>query len=149
MTDLRALLEQASTVLLVDWSHQEVPATLTRAGYTVIVHGPDGYTHCDVTATEPSDVTAGTAFPLEDGGWLVGQRLDILPAVIDIVAVYRPADEQSSIAEQAIDLGARTLWIQPGVDTSPDARGIAESAGLTVIDGADIADTVRELQISV
>lgn len=149
MKDLRELLEGAETVLLVDWSHQSVPATLTRAGYTVIAHSPEGYTHCDVVATEPVGAAPGTVFPLDDGGWLTGHRLDILPAVIDIVDVFRPADEQPAIAERAIELGARVLWVQPGVDASPEAREIAESAGLTFVDGADIAATVRELDIKV
>jgi uncharacterized protein len=48
------------------------------------------------------------------------------------VDVFRPADEAPAIAEQAIEIGARVLWLQLGI-ASADARRLAEAAGLTVV----------------
>jgi predicted CoA-binding protein len=51
---------------------------------------------------------------------------------VDLVLVFRPAEEAPAIAEQAVELGAKTLWLQDGI-VSEDARAIAETAGLTVV----------------
>ena len=144
MEQLRALLESATTIELIDWPHQDVPATLIRAGYSVIGHEPDGYKTYLVVEQEP----AGRVFPVA-GGYLTSTPLDALPDAIDIVNTFRPADEQPEIARGAIAVGARALWIQPGESTSEEARGIAEGAGLTFIDGVDIAGAVRDLDIHV
>jgi predicted CoA-binding protein len=88
-------------------------------------------------------------FPLEGGGFLTSEPLDALPEGIEIVNTYRPADEQEDIARGAIELGAGVLWVQPGESTSEQARAIAEAAGLTFVDGVDIAQAVRDLGVRV
>src|SRR6266700_973483 len=50
---------------------------------------------------------------------------------VDMVEVFRPAQEAPEIARQAIAIGAKVLWRQLGI-VSEDARRIAEAAGLTV-----------------
>ena len=144
MEHLRAALEGATTIELIDWPHQDVPATLLRAGYVVVGHEPDGYKTYLIVEDEPE----GRVFPVA-GGYLTSTPLDALPGTIDIVNTYRPADEQPDIARGAIAVGARVLWIQPGEATSEEARTIAERAGLTFVEGVDIAAAVRELGIQV
>src|SRR5262245_26928567 len=51
---------------------------------------------------------------------------------IDIVDVFRPADEAPEIAEQAVSIGAKVLWLQLGV-ISEDAAEIARAGGLDVV----------------
>ena len=51
---------------------------------------------------------------------------------VDVVNVFRPAAEAPGIAEQAVALGASTLWLQIGIE-SDEAAEIAEAAGLTVV----------------
>jgi uncharacterized protein len=53
----------------------------------------------------------------------------------DIVDVFRPSDEVPAIAEQAIRLGARCLWLQTGI-TCPEAEEHARAAGLLVMSDA-------------
>ena len=144
MEHLRALLESATTIELVDWPHQDVPATLIRAGYAVVGHEPDGYKTYVIVEQEPD----GRLFPVT-GGYLTSSPLDALPDAVDIVNTFRPADEQPEIARGAIAAGARALWIQQGESTSAEARGIVEAAGLIFIDGVDIAVAVRDLDIHV
>ena len=50
---------------------------------------------------------------------------------VDVVDVFRPAQETPEIARQAIAIGAKVLWLQVGI-VSEEARRIAEAAGLTV-----------------
>ena len=51
---------------------------------------------------------------------------------IEIVDVFRPSHEVTEIARQAIDIGARVLWMQLGVVNHEAAR-LAMEAGLEVV----------------
>lgn len=147
MATVRELLEAASIVELVDWPNQEVPATLFRAGYTVVGHEPGGF-RSYIVAPSPAEGASIRSFPLADGTHLVSYPMNALPGGIDIVNTYRPAEDQPGIARSAILLGARALWVQPGEKTSDEARRIAIDAGLIFIDGVCIAEMVRKLGIS-
>ena len=146
MADLRALLDSASIIELVDWPHQDVPATLFLAGYAVVGHEPSSFMSY-VVAAEPQDKAVGRSFPLEGGGYLLSLPIVALPEGVDIVNTYRPAEEQPDIVRAAIALGAKVFWVQPGEATSDEARQIATAAGLAFVDGVCIAETVRELGI--
>jgi predicted CoA-binding protein len=54
------------------------------------------------------------------------------PRPIEIVDVFRPAHEASAIAEQAVAVGAKVLWLQLGV-ISEEAAAIARASGLEVV----------------
>ncbi len=54
------------------------------------------------------------------------------PRPIEIVDVFRPAAEAVGLAEQAIEIGARVLWLQLGV-ISDDAAAVAKAGGLSVV----------------
>ena len=51
---------------------------------------------------------------------------------IEIVDVFRPVGEAPAIAEQAVAIGARVLWLQLGI-VSDEAADIARAAGLDVV----------------
>jgi uncharacterized protein len=56
-----------------------------------------------------------------------------IPEKVDIVDCFRKSAEIPAIAEDAIAMGARVLWMQLGVE-NPAARRMAESAGLEVVE---------------
>ena len=58
--------------------------------------------------------------------------LDALPVVPDLVDVFRRPEDCPAIAEQAVQLGAKTLWLQLGV-VSDEAADIALAGGLDVV----------------
>ncbi len=70
------------------------------------------------------------------GGELFGEHvfrsLTEIDFPVDVVEVFRPAQEAPEIARQAVAIGAKVLWLQLGI-VSEDARRIAEAAGLTVV----------------
>lgn len=55
-----------------------------------------------------------------------------LPVVPDIVDVFRRHDDLPGVAQEAIEAGAQTLWLQLG-SWNEDAAAIAEGAGLSVV----------------
>ena len=139
------ILERARSVLVVDWPSRDVPDTLARAGYAVVVHGgpgPDPY----------------SAYELRDGEVTVRQ-VGRPPQPADIIYTHRPLAELPGIVARAQDLGATAVWYQSGLaadgakdpkgcwvpaDESLQARRIVEAAGLTYIEAPYIADAVRE-----
>ena len=70
------------------------------------------------------------------GGELFGEHvfrsLGEIDVPVDVVEVFRPAQEAPDIARQAIAIGAKVLWLQLGI-VSEEARQVAEAAGLTVV----------------
>ena len=61
------------------------------------------------------------------------KRLADIPEKVDIVDCFRKASEIPAIAEEAIAMGAKVLWMQLGVENA-EARARAEKAGLEVIE---------------
>jgi predicted CoA-binding protein len=148
VTEAERILEAADIVLVVDWPSRDVPDTLVRAGFTVLVKaGP-----------EPDDYVAQD---LEDGE-IVPRRVGGPPEHVDLVYSYRPIEELPGLAEMARTMGAVALWRQSGLASdgekdpagcwvpeheSRQARGIVESAGLVYLEQPYIADAVRQLGI--
>ena len=65
-------------------------------------------------------------------GLRVYRSLQDIEKQIDMVEVFRPANELDGIAEQAIEVGAKVLWGQIGVYDDKAAK-LAEAAGLKVV----------------
>ncbi|PQQ39993.1 hypothetical protein C6H65_17645 [Photorhabdus luminescens] len=70
------------------------------------------------------------------GQTLLGQRvyaqLADIPQFIDMVDVFRNAEAAYDIAQEAIDIKAKVLWLQLGV-INEQAKVLAEEAGLEVV----------------
>ena len=56
-----------------------------------------------------------------------------IPEEIDIVDCFRKSEDIEPIAKQAIEIGARVLWMQLGVTNEKAAR-MARDAGLEVVE---------------
>ncbi len=82
------------------------------------------------------------------GGEILGEpvfrSLADIDMPVDVVDVFRPAQEGPAIAHQAIAIGAKVLWLQIGIE-SEEARQLAEAAGLTVIMNRCMGETHGQL----
>jgi predicted CoA-binding protein len=82
------------------------------------------------------------------GGQLLGEpvarSLADVHGPVDVVEVFRPAEEAPQIARDAVKVGAKVLWLQQGI-VSEEARQVAEAAGLTVVMDRCMGETHREL----
>lgn len=81
---------------------------------------------------------------------VLGQKayptLSDVPMPIDIVDVFRRAEYTPPIADEAVKVHAKALWLQQGI-TNQDAATRAESGGLTVVMDACIATVHAMLQV--
>lgn len=89
-----------------------VPAYMQRHGWRIIPVNP----HADQILGEQ-----------------VFRRLGDVPEQVGLVDVFRPPWQAADIARQAVAAGATALWLQLGI-ASPEARAIAEDAGLLYVE---------------
>src|SRR5919206_1131733 len=98
--DLRRLLNDATTIAVVGASSNPDKASygimqrLQKAGYRVIPVNPN-----------ETDVLGERSYP---------SLLDV-PERVDIVDVFRRAEDTPSIADDAVTIGAKALWLQTGI----------------------------------
>jgi len=65
------------------------------------------------------------------------ERLEDVPGKIDIVNVFRRAEEVAGVVESAIRVGAKVVWMQQGIENE-EAAEKARAAGLVVVEDACI-----------
>ncbi|PZQ62935.1 MAG: CoA-binding protein [Sphingomonas taxi] len=117
--EIRALLEETRTVALVGASDRPtrpsngVMATLQAHGYRVIPVNPQ------ITGEHVH-------------GEFVFRDLAQIGVPIDMVDIFRRSSEAGAVVDQAIAIGAKSVWMQLDVvDEAAAAR--AEAAGLKVV----------------
>jgi uncharacterized protein len=119
--ELRALLGEAHVVAVVGLSSKpdrpshDVARSLQEHGYRVIPVNP-----------RETEVLGERAYP---------SLLDIPKDVrVDVVDVFRRAEETPDVARQAVAIGAKALWLQEGI-VNDEAAGIAIDGGLDLVMG--------------
>ena len=128
-TALKSLLDSSRTVAIVGLStdpektSSTIAEILIEAGYDVIPVHP-----------KATEILGRTAYA----------TLADIPVPVDIVDVFRPAEEAEGIARQAVEIGAKTVWLQLGI-SSAQARELAEGAGLQYVEDTCIGATTQRL----
>ena len=113
---IRQLLTEARTIAVVgassspDRPSHGIMRKLLSVGYTVIPVNP-----------RETEVLGQKAYP----------TLTDVPVPVDIVDVFRRAEDTPPIAEESVRIGAKTLWLQSGI-VNDEAAAIARAGGLTV-----------------
>ena len=130
--ELRALLGQVHTIAVVGLSSKpdrpslDVAAYLQEHGYRIVPVNP-----------RETEVLGERAFP----------TLRDIPSdiPIDVVDVFRRAEDTPEVARDAVAIGARVLWLQADI-VNEEAHRIASEAGLDVIMGVCIRTTRQRLE---
>jgi len=66
-------------------------------------------------------------------GQLVYGSLADIPEPVDMVDVFRNTDAAPGIAQEAIAINAKVLWLQQGIISS-EAKALAENAGMLFVE---------------
>jgi predicted CoA-binding protein len=115
--DIRELLTSTKTIALVGAS-----ANSQRASNAVMHYMLDrGYRVIPVNPNEKEILGQPVFASLKD-----------IPEPIDMVDVFRTSEAAGSICDEAIAIGAKSVWLQLGVINEEGAKR-AEAAGLTVV----------------
>jgi predicted CoA-binding protein len=112
------ILRGAKTIAVVGLSSNpmrashEVAQYLKAAGYRIIPVNPN-----------ETEVLGEKAYA----------RLEDVPELVDVVDVFRRTEEIPGVAESAIGIGAKVLWMQLGIENA-EAAERARAAGLVVVE---------------
>lgn len=115
---IKEILEQAGNIAVVGLSDKSdrtsymVAAAMQQKGYRIIPVNPSVQ------------------------GEILGEKvyasLSDIPEPIDIVNVFRRSEHTPEVAREAVQIGAKVLWLQQGI-VSEEAGSIAAEGGLIVI----------------
>ena len=81
-------------------------------------------------------------------GETVVDQLKNINIPVDIVDVFRPSIEAPSIAEQTVEIGAKVLWLQYGIQNKK-AQEIVESANISYIGNKCIKQEYQKLFLKI
>lgn len=129
--ELRHILTSASTIAIVgasskpDRSSHGIMERLQLVGYRVVPVNPN-----------ETEVLGERAYP----------SLKDVPITIDIVDVFRRPEFTPAIADDAVAVGAKVLWLQSGI-SNEDAAARARAGGLKVVMNACLATVHSYLRV--
>ncbi len=118
---IEKIMKEAKTIAVVGFSSNPqkagyyVPAYLKRQGYAIYAVNPH--------------VTEGL------NGEPAYATLDEVPGPVDLVLLFQRSENVPPFVDQAIDIGARAVWMQLGIANEAAAQK-AEAAGLDVVQNA-------------
>ncbi|MBW1636457.1 MAG: CoA-binding protein [Deltaproteobacteria bacterium] len=117
LSDIGKLLKQITSIAVVGLSPKEsrpsnmVARYLIESGYKVIPVNPG-----------QSEILGEVCYP----------DLFSVPEQIEIVDIFRRSEDVLPIVEQAVDIGARAVWMQQGIINS-EAAELARRKGIFVV----------------
>jgi uncharacterized protein len=117
MSQEEKILKNSKTVAIVGLSanperpSNEVGKYLKENGYKIIPVNPGEKT-----------ILGETSYP----------DLASIPVKVDVVDIFRKAEDVPPIVKEAIKIGAKVVWMQEGIKNEPAAAD-AEKAGLKVV----------------
>lgn len=127
--DMRKILTSVKTIAVVGLSNKpdrpsyEVAGYLKEAGYRIVPVNPT-----------IKEALGEKAYP----------SLRDVPGKIDVVQIFRRPEEVPPVVDDAIAIGAKVVWMQPGAENE-QAAAKARVAGLIVVVGACMMVAHRNL----
>jgi predicted CoA-binding protein len=128
---LRKILTTAKTIAVVGLSNNpdrpshDVAGYLKKQGYRIIPVNPT-----------IQEALGEKAYP----------SLKDIPGPVDIVQIFRRPEEVPGVVDDAISIGAKVVWMQPGAEHE-EAAAKAQAAGLRIVVGACMRTVHRSLRL--
>ena len=111
MNSIESVLKNSKTIAMIGVSSlkkKEDPKNLKRKPSTIVMKYMQdfGYKIIPINPFAKNEIIYGEK--------VIGELKDI-KIKIDIVDIFRPSSETPEIAKQAVQIGAKTLWLQYGI----------------------------------
>ena len=137
---IKDILENSKTIAMVGISSEkkgEDPKNLKRKPANVVMKYMQDFGY-KVIPVNPFAVGE------KIHGEIVVDDLKNISEQIDIIDVFRPSREAPAIAEQAVKIGSKVLWLQYGIKNE-EAEKIAEKANISFISDRCIKQEYQRL----
>ena len=141
---IKDVLKNSKTVAMVGVSSlkkKEDPKNLKRKPSTIVMKYMQDFGY-KVIPVNPFAIGE-----LIHGETVVASLQDINIS-IDIVNVFRPSKEIPNIAEQAVNIGAKTLWLQYGIQHE-DAKKIVTEANMNYFENLCIKQEYQRIFLKI
>ena len=140
---IKKTLEESKTIAMVGVSSikKEVSTNVRRRPSTIVMKYMQEFGY-KVIPVNPFSVGE------KIHGETVVAKLNDIKIPIDIVDVFRPSKEAPAIAEEAIKIGAKTFWLQYGIQND-EAKKIVESKNIFYVANKCIKQEYQRLFLKV
>ena len=142
MTDeqIKEILKNSKTIAMVGVSSEkkgEDPKNLKRKPANIVMKYMQdfGYKVIPVNPFAKGEIINGET---------VVESLDKISEKIDIVDIFRPSKETPGLANEAIKIGTKVLWLQYGIQND-EAKKIAENAKIQYVSNKCIKQEYQRL----
>ncbi len=137
---IKNILENSKTIAMVGISSEkkgEDPKNLKRKPANVVMKYMQdfGYKVIPVNPFAKGEVINGE---------VVVESLDKISEKIDIVDVFRPSKETPEIANEAVKIGSKVLWLQYGIQND-EAKKIVENEKIQYVSNRCIKQEYQKL----
>ena len=140
---IKKTLEKSKTIAMVGVSSvkKEISTNIRRRPSTIVMKYMQEFGYKVIPVN-----------PFSEGenvnGEIIVAKLNDIKIPIDIVDVFRPSKEAPAIAEEAIKIGAKTFWLQYGIQNH-EAKKIVESKSIFYIANKCIKQEYQRLFLKV
>ena len=138
--EIKKILENSKTIAMVGVSSEkkgEDPRNLKRKPANVVMKYMQdfGYKVIPVNPFAEGEVINGEK---------VVKSLEKISEKIDIVDIFRPSKEAPVFAKDAVKIGAKTLWLQYGIQND-EAKKISENSNIKYVSDKCIKQEYQKL----
>ena len=139
-TEIKKILENSKTFAMVGVSSEkkgEDKANLKRKPANVVMKYMQdfGYKVIPVNPFAEGEVINGEK---------VVSSLEKISETIDIVDIFRPSKETPGIANEAVKIGSKVLWLQYGIENE-EAKKIAENSNIQYVSNKCIKQEYQKI----
>ncbi|MAJ22225.1 MAG: CoA-binding protein [Candidatus Pelagibacter sp. TMED64] len=137
---IKDILKNSKTIAMVGVSSEkkgEDPKNLKRKPANIVMKYMQGFGYKVIPVN-----------PFAEGETINGETvlgsLEKISEQIDIVDIFRPSKETPAFAKEAIKVGAKTLWLQYGIQHE-EAKKISEDAKIKYVENKCIKQEYQKL----